>query len=86
MSKYSNMYCVKCKGRTANNKPNLKSAKNGRLMLIGKCNKCGTQKTQFISKADAATAQKGGFIGAILGPLLGSLAGMVLPKLLGSKD
>lgn len=63
------MYCVKCRTKTDNDKPTPVKAKNGRIMLKGKCNSCGTMKSQFISK-DAA--QSGGFLPFLL-PALGGL-------------
>ena len=45
------MYCVKCKRATGTNNIERVVTKNNRNMLRGKCDVCGSTKTQFI-KAD----------------------------------
>ena len=48
-SKSSNIYCVKCRAKTANSGvAKHKTTKNGRDMVQCKCAKCGTVKSQFV--------------------------------------
>lgn len=42
------MYCVKCKKFTDTSDIQNKTAANGRSMLQGQCNVCGTTKTKFV--------------------------------------
>lgn len=51
------LYCLKCKSRnTVKNVVN-KTAKNGRVMVCGNCDKCNTKCNQFVKKSsnDVAT-------------------------------
>lgn len=70
-----NLYCVRCKSKTSNDKPTVSKTKNGRILLKAKCNSCGGQKTQFTSQA---AAQRGGFLPFLLPLLGGVLAGKAL--------
>lgn len=51
------IYCVKCKTKTADVGLTESVAKNGRKMVQATCAKCGTKKTQFVP-----SGTKGGFI------------------------
>lgn len=42
------MYCVKCKEFTETSDLENKTTANGREMLQGRCNVCGTKKTKFV--------------------------------------
>ena len=71
-----NVYCVKCKTKTATHKLHRFVSKNSKLMIGGNCVKCSSRKTQFVS----AEEKKGGFVFTL--PMLaaaaaaaGSLAG-----------
>ena len=71
-----NIYCVKCKTKTATHKLHRFVSKNSKLMIGGNCVKCSSRKTQFVS----AEEKKGGFVFTL--PMLaaaaaaaGSLAG-----------
>lgn len=70
-----NLYCVRCRSKTNNDKPTVSKSKNGRILLKAKCSNCGIQKTQFTSQA---AAQKGGFLPFLLPLLGGVLAGKAL--------
>lgn len=51
------LYCLKCKSKnTVKNIVN-KTAKNGRVMVCGNCDKCNTKCNQFVKKSsnDVAT-------------------------------
>lgn len=43
------IYCVKCKAKTPTKDAKEVVAKNGRLMIKGKCTKCNTTKCRFVS-------------------------------------
>lgn len=67
------IYCVKCKRKTATRGLQKKLTKNGRYYLSGTCTSCGRKKSRFIS-------MKGhGLIGKALGlkngkiPILGDI-------------
>lgn len=45
----TDIYCVKCKKKTATLDEHKVKTKNGRTALTGKCKICGTKKYQFIS-------------------------------------
>lgn len=42
-----NLHCLKCKTKTKTQKLHLAKSKNGRNMLRGVCDVCGTNKCQF---------------------------------------
>ena len=48
--KAPNLYCVKCRRKTANATPLSRlMARNGTPMIQTECKVCGTKKTQFVS-------------------------------------
>lgn len=51
-------YCVKCKGKTANQGEHMAVAKNGRAMKKSTCSRCGTRKSEFVSGASKSTVHK----------------------------
>ena len=53
-----NIYCVKCKTKTATNELKWFVSKNSKPMVRGNCIKCGSRKTQFVSDEE----KKGGFV------------------------
>ena len=67
------IYCVKCRRKTANKNVSVKRAKNGRLYQTGTCGVCGKRKSMFISRSGS------GLIGNALGlpngkvPILGDI-------------
>ena len=45
------MYCLRCKTKTGfEGKPKIARTKNNRLVVAGKCDKCGAKKVSFIPK------------------------------------
>jgi len=44
----NDLYCVKCRQKTANKDLKQKVSKNGRHMLSALCSVCGTKKNQFV--------------------------------------
>lgn len=42
-------YCVKCKEKRCMENAEKKESKNGRNMIQGTCNKCGTKMTKFVA-------------------------------------
>ena len=71
-----NIYCVKCKTKTASTDLHRLVSKNNKLMIGGNCVKCGSRKTQFVS----TEKKKGGFVFSLpmlatAAAALGSLAG-----------
>lgn len=46
----STCYCLKCKSQQKMLEPQMKTTKNGRKMLSGKCGNCGTKVNKFVSK------------------------------------
>lgn len=49
----SDMYCVKCKRKTNTNNISNNVSKNGKNMLQGTCDICGTKKTKFVSNSQS---------------------------------
>ena len=45
-------YCVKCKAKCTMLNPEEQTMKNGRPMMKGKCEKCGTTICRIIGKKD----------------------------------
>lgn len=68
-----NSYCVKCKAKRTMANPSAKHASNGRPMVTGSCNTCGSKMCTFVSEAQL---KEGGFLG-LLGKLFG--LGVQLP-------
>lgn len=79
------IYCMKCKAKTANVDPAPTQLKNGRMAITCKCGKCGTKKFKASSPEEIQRLQKGGFLGALIGPLISGLAGPLLGGLFGQK-
>ena len=52
-------YCVKCKHARSMDGGKLQKTSNGRHMMCGKCETCGTKMCKFLSD-DAAKKMKGG--------------------------
>ena len=48
-------YCLKCKKHTKNIDPQVSSTSNGKLMILSKCEICGSKKSKFINKQEAST-------------------------------
>lgn len=44
------IYCVKCKAPTPTSDLSKSTSSKGQPMVKGKCTKCGTKKTTFVSK------------------------------------
>ena len=69
-----NIYCVKCKTKTASNELHRFISKNSKLMIGGNCVECSSRKTTFVKE------KKGGFVFSLPAlaagaAALGSLAG-----------
>ena len=72
-----NIYCVKCKTKTASNELHRFVSKNSKPMIGGNCVKCSSRKTQFVAEKKE---KKGGFVFSLPAlaagaAALGSLAG-----------
>ena len=46
-------YCLKCKKFTKNINPQVSSTSNVKLMILSKCDICGSKKSKFIKKQEA---------------------------------
>ena len=46
-------YCLKCKKDTESVDLKMLKTKNGRLMLLSKCDVCGSKKSKFIKEQEA---------------------------------
>ena len=46
-------YCLKCKKYTKNINPQVSSTSNGKMMILSKCEICGSKKSKFIKKQEA---------------------------------
>ena len=46
-------YCLKCKKYTKNINPQVSSTSNGKLMVLSRCEICGSKKSKFIKKQEA---------------------------------
>ena len=72
-----NIYCVKCKTKTASNELHRFVSKNSKPMIGGNCVKCSSRKTQLVVENKE---KKGGFVFSLPAlaagaAALGSLAG-----------
>ena len=47
-------YCLKCKKYTKNINPQVSSTSNGKLMILSKCEICGSRESKFINKQEAS--------------------------------
>ena len=65
-------YCLKCKRKRNILNANAKIARNGRPMIMGTCNSCGSTCSKIVSQAQL---KEGGFLG-----LLGKLFGLGMPQ------
>ena len=45
-------YCLKCKKYTKNINPQVSSTSNDKLMILSKCDICGSEKSKFIKKQE----------------------------------
>jgi hypothetical protein len=52
------MWCIKCRSQTETTNKKMSTSKNGRSMMTGKCQDCGTKKCKFVSN------KKGGLYNA----------------------
>ena len=43
-------YCLKCRKNTEN-VSNVSSTSNGKVMILSKCESCGSKKSRFIKKS-----------------------------------
>lgn len=80
------IYCLKCRKHTGNVEPVGWQAPNKRWFVKCKCATCGTKKNKTATEEEIQRLKKGGFIGAILGPLISGLAGPLLGGLFGQKS
>ena len=46
-------YYLKCKKITQNNDPVIAETSNGKIMMLSRCNICGSKKSGFIKKQEA---------------------------------
>ena len=46
--------CLKCRKNTESKKPKVVKTKNGRIMLLSKCDVCDSKKTRFIKQQEAS--------------------------------
>ena len=47
-------YCLKCRKNTESKKPLVVKTKNGRIMLLSKCEVCESTKSKFINEQEAS--------------------------------
>ena len=47
------LYCLKCRKNTASKNPKVVRTKNGRIMLLSKCEVCNNKKPKFIKEQEA---------------------------------
>ena len=57
-NKTENSYCLKCKSKQPIKDVEIKTSKNNRKMLSGKCNICDTKVCRFIKKDKSEMAKK----------------------------
>ena len=46
-------YCLKCRKDAENISPNVSSTSNGKVMILSKCESCGSKKSRFIKNHKA---------------------------------
>ena len=46
-------YCLKCKKHTKNINPRVSSTSNGKVMILSKCEICGSKNSRFIKNQEA---------------------------------
>ena len=68
-------YCLKCRKITKSKNPKVVKTKNGRIMLLSKCEVCDINKSTFIKEQEASRLLSSLGIKALLSkiPLTGSL-------------
>ena len=68
-------YCFKCRKNTESKNPKVVKAKNGRIMLLWKCEVCDGRKSRFIKEQESSGLLSSLGIKAPLNkiPLLGPL-------------
>ena len=47
-------YCLKCRKNTESKNPKVVRTKNGRIMLLSKCEVCDSKKSKFIKEQEAS--------------------------------
>ena len=47
-------YCLKCRKNTESTNPKVARTKNGRIMLLSKCEVCDSKKSKFIKEPKAS--------------------------------
>ena len=48
------LYCFKCSKNTENKNPKVARAKNGRILLLSKCEVCDSKNLKFIKEQEAS--------------------------------
>ena len=48
------LYCLKCRKNTESKNPKVVKTKNGRIMLLSKCQVCDSKKLKFIKEQEAS--------------------------------
>ena len=46
-------YCLKCRKNTEKENPKVVKSKNGRIMILSKCEVCNSKKLKFIKEQEA---------------------------------
>ena len=54
----SEIYCLSCKKKTGTDNEKVVETENGRKMIKGKCDECGTKKSKFISSKEGGNVNK----------------------------
>ena len=47
-------FCLKCRKNTKSKNPKVAKPKNGRIMLLSKCEVCNSKKSKFIKEQEAS--------------------------------
>ena len=47
-------YCLRCRKNTESKNPKVVKTKNGRIMLLSKCEVCDSKKSKFIKQQEAS--------------------------------
>ena len=48
------LYCLKCRKNTEKENPKVVKSKNGRIMLLSKCEVCNSKKLKFAKEQEAS--------------------------------
>ena len=59
MAKSELIHCLKCKKKTNTSGSQVVQTSNGRYMIRGECNVCGTKKNRFIPNPNAGSGVLG---------------------------